>query len=136
MSYAGDVQNERTPRPGMSGEGVLVLGPEVDIVGSVYVDGIVRLEGSIEGEIRCTALDVTREAEVRGRIVAEAVTVYGTVSAGEIYANVLVLKPGCSVEAEIYHEHLQLEAGSYFDGKSRRVTDPVGMAPDWAPARS
>jgi len=42
---------------------------------------------------------------------------------------VLILKPGCSVEAEIYHEHLQLDQGSYFDGKSRRVTDPTALAP-------
>jgi cytoskeletal protein CcmA (bactofilin family) len=109
---------------------VLVFGPEVDIIGSVYVDGAVRLEGSIAGEIRCTALNLADTAAVRGRVVAETVTVYGTVAAGEIYANVLVLKPGCSVEAEIYHQHLQLDAGSYFDGKSRRVNDPIGMAPD------
>jgi cytoskeletal protein CcmA (bactofilin family) len=128
-----DVQSVEARRPlreRKTNSNVLVFGPEVDIIGSVYVDGMVRLEGSIDGEIRCTSLDVSGKAAVRGRVVAESVTVYGTVAAGEIYATTLVLKPGCSVEAEIYHEHLQLEAGSYFDGKSRRVSDPVGMAPD------
>jgi cytoskeletal protein CcmA (bactofilin family) len=130
MSLVHVSEAGRPIRDRRTGGGVLVFGPEVDIIGSVYVDGRVRLEGSIDGEIRCTALDVSGQAAVRGRVVAETVTVYGTVAAGEIYATTLVLKPGCSVEAEIYHEHLQLEAGSYFDGKSRRVNDPVGMAPD------
>ena len=111
------------------GVALLLLGPEVDVVGSIYIDGNVRLEGSIDGEIRCTELDVGSHARVRGRIVAERVTVYGTVAEGSIYANVLILRPGCTVEAEIYHEHLQLENGSYFDGKSRQVTDPTALAP-------
>ena len=108
---------------------VIVLGAEFDVVGSIYIDARVRLEGTIDGEIRCTELDLTKVGHVRGRIVAERVTIYGTVVDGSIYANVLILRPGCSVEAEIYHRHLQLEPDSYFDGKSRRVDDPTGMAP-------
>jgi len=112
-----------------TGAGSLVLGPEFDIAGSACIDARVRLEGLIDGEIRCTELEVAPQGRVRGRIVAERVTIYGTVVDGAIYANVLILKPGCNVEAEIYYEHLQLDQGSYFDGKSRRVDDPTGLAP-------
>ena len=119
----------------LAADRLIVIGTEFDVSGSIYIDARVRLEGTVEGEIRCTTLDVTREATVRGRIVAENVTIYGTVSAASIYANVLILKPGCSVEGEIYHEHLQLEPGSYFDGKSRRVSNPTALAPLWGEAR-
>jgi len=120
----------RTAAPAVaSGDKSLVLVAEIDIAGSVYIDARVRLEGVVDGEIRCTELEITAQAQVRGRIVAERVTIYGAVTEGSIYANVLILKPGCSVEAEIYHEHLQLDQGSYFDGKSRRVTDPTALAP-------
>jgi len=108
----------------------LLLGSEVDVAGSIYIDARVRLEGTIDGEIRCTELEIARQGRVRGGIVAERVVIYGTVAEGSIYANVLVLKPGCSVEAEIFHEHLQLDQGSYFDGKSRRVNDPTALVPD------
>jgi len=118
----------QTAKKSSSG-GVVVLGPEVDIAGSVYIDAAVRLEGAIDGEIRCTELELTRIGRVRGTIVAERVTVFGEVTNGAIYANELALRPGCRVEAEIYHEHLQLDAGSYFDGKSRRVEDPTALAP-------
>ena len=110
--------------------GPLLLGSEVDIAGSVYIDAAVLLDGVIDGEIRCTELELAVNGRVRGRIVAERVTIYGVVSEGAIYASVLNLRPGCQVEAEIYHEHLQLDQGSYFDGKSRRVTDPTSLAPN------
>ena len=135
MSDAATLNSADGPRPAASGmaDRVFVLTPEFDVVGSICIDGRVRLECVIDGEIRCSSLDVTRDAQVRGQIVAETVTVYGVVSEASIYARVLVLKPGCSVEGEIYHEHLQLEPGSYFDGKSRRVDDPLSMAPNWNP---
>ena len=114
--------------PGLEGR-TLVLVAEIDIAGSVYIDAQVRLEGTVDGEIRCTGLEIDKRARVRGRIVAERVVIYGTVVEGSIYADVLILKAGCSVEAEIYHEHLQLDQGSYFDGKSRRVSDPTALAP-------
>lgn len=125
---AGLTSQVTTPHSDPAGNS-LVLVAEIDIAGSVYIDARVRLEGVVDGEIRCTELEITPQARVRGRIVAERVTIYGAVSEGSIYANVLILKPGCSVEAEIYHEHLQLDQGSYFDGKSRRVTDPTALAP-------
>ena len=118
------------PKDPPTPRGLTVIGSHIDVVGSIYIDAHVRLEGTIAGEIRCTELDVGRQAHVRGRIVAERVTVHGTVVAGSIYANVLILRPGCKVEAEIFHRHLQLEPGSYFDGKSRRVDDPTSLAPD------
>ena len=105
------------------------IGTEFDVLGSIYIDAHVRLDGTIDGEIRCQELEVSKIGRIRGIIVAERVTVYGTVADGRIYASVLILRPGCSVEAEIYHEHLQLEQGSYFDGKSRRVSDPASLAP-------
>jgi hypothetical protein len=34
------------------------------------------------------------------------------------------------VEGQIYHNALVLENGCYFEGSSRRHSNPVGMAPD------
>ena len=137
MGMSGGVASDKSVRAGTAptADNLIVITPEFDVIGSICIDARVRLEAIIDGEIRCTALEVTREAQVRGRIVAETVTIYGTVTAGSIYANVLVLKPGCSVEAEIFHEHLQLETGSYFDGKSRRVSNPTSLAPQWGDKR-
>jgi cytoskeletal protein CcmA (bactofilin family) len=53
--------------------------------------------------------------------------VLGEVS-GEIFANNLTLKSASSVAADIFHKHLSLEDGCYFEGKSRRHADPLQLA--------
>jgi cytoskeletal protein CcmA (bactofilin family) len=108
---------------------VTVIGSEIDVVGSIFVDNHVCLEGSVDGEIRCTTLDVTKDAHVVGVVVAEHVIVHGAVN-GRIYAYRLQLPAGCRVEGEIYYAHLELESGAYFEGKSRRVPDPIKLAPE------
>ncbi len=62
-----------------------------------------------------------------GAVVADAVTVLGEVT-GEIFANHLTLKKASSVAANIFHKHLSLEDGCYFEGKSRRHADPLQLA--------
>lgn len=117
------------PGEGPNGQPLLVLGAEIDIKGSVYIDAAVHLEATIDGELRCSELTIPAHVKARGTMVAERVVVYGTVH-GAIYADEIVLHPGCKVEGEIYHKRLMLEAGAYFEGKSRRVDDPIGLLPD------
>ena len=105
----------------------LSIGSDVTIVGSIQFDGPIEIEGTVQGDIRCAAVSVSRYGTVMGTIVADDVTVEGGVN-GSIYANKLVLKPDCDVEGEIYHRELSLEQGSYFDGKSRPHKDPLSLA--------
>jgi len=108
--------------------GQLVIHRGVSIVGAVTLQGQVFIEGSIEGEVRCTGLRIAERGEVGGLIVADKVVVLGEVS-GSIYAREIVLAAGCAVEGEIYHHKLILEEGCFFEGQSRRYGDPLKIAP-------
>jgi cytoskeletal protein CcmA (bactofilin family) len=103
---------------------MLVLNRRVTIVGSIAFDGEVVLGGHIEGEVRCKSLEIAERGSVDGDIVAERVVVLGEV-AGTIHANEIVLKTACTVSGEIYHRHLVLEDGCFFEGQSRRDNDPL-----------
>jgi cytoskeletal protein CcmA (bactofilin family) len=105
-----------------------IFGPNVTILGDVFVDGVVRVDGRITGNMRCQHLEISLGAIVDGVIVAEAVVVLGSVH-GQIYANHLTLRAGSAVNADLCHGTLVLEAGTYFEGKSRRHADPIGMVP-------
>jgi cytoskeletal protein CcmA (bactofilin family) len=109
-------------------KGGLVISRGASIVGSLSLQGQVLIEGSIDGEVRCTALQITERGAVDGLIVAEKVVVLGEFS-GSIYARELILGAGCAVEGHIYHQKLVLEKGCYFEGRSRRLSDPLLMAP-------
>jgi len=106
-----------------------VISRGVTIVGSLFYDGPIQVQGTVDGEVRCSALQIAEGGAVEGVIVAESIEVHGEAN-GSIYAKNLVLRAACAVEGEIYHHYLVLEDGCYFEGKSRRHTNPLGLAPD------
>jgi len=110
-------------------KGALVINRGVTIIGALSLDGPVLIEGTIDGEVRCSKLQITERGEVEGLIVADKVVVLGEFS-GAIYARELILGAGCNVEGQIYHHKLVLEAGCYFEGQSRRHGDPLKIAPE------
>lgn len=110
--------------------GVTVLGHDAFIVGGLRIAGAVHFSGRLMGEIHCQSIIVTSDAHAEGILVAERIEIAGTVQ-GEIYSNEVRLRSGCNIEAEMYHRELQLEAGAFFEGKSRRHANPLSLAPDF-----
>jgi cytoskeletal protein CcmA (bactofilin family) len=49
------------------------------IVGSVTAEGLVEVNGQIDGELHCTSLVIARGAQVKGTVAAERVVVDGKV---------------------------------------------------------
>jgi cytoskeletal protein CcmA (bactofilin family) len=111
-----------------SSKGTVVINRGVTIVGSLSLEGEVFIEGTVDGEVWCTGLEIDTRGIVDGLIVAERVVVLGEFR-GHIYANELVLRTGCAVEGQIFHNKLVLEQGCYFEGKSRRHNNPQQLAP-------
>jgi cytoskeletal protein CcmA (bactofilin family) len=96
------------------------------IEGSITYAGRIVLEGTILGDVRCESLVVTERGAVDGVISAETATIMGE-AAGAIYASHVALKAACAVTADIFHGKLSLEDGCYFEGKSRRVANPLTL---------
>lgn len=105
----------------------LTIPRQAVLEGSIRYAGNVVLEGTILGDVWCSNLLITERGAVDGAICADAATIMGEAS-GSIYANHVTLKTACSVTAEIFHKILSLENGCYFEGKSRRVANPLHLA--------
>jgi cytoskeletal protein CcmA (bactofilin family) len=97
-----------------------VIAKGLKIVGSVTAEGLVEVNGQIEGEMHCTSVIVSRDAFVCGTIAAERVIVDGTVE-GPIQGGEVVLKSQAHVVGDIHHQSLSIERGAYFDGRSQQV---------------
>lgn len=95
--------------------------------GTIRYEGAVVLEGTVLGEVYCTDVLITERGAVDGTICAHAATIMGEAS-GAIYAEQVTLKTACSVTADIFHKNLSLENGCFFEGKSRRVANPLTLA--------
>ena len=52
-------------------KGALVINRGVTIIGALSLDGQMLIEGTIDGEVRCSALQITERGEVEGLIVAD-----------------------------------------------------------------
>jgi cytoskeletal protein CcmA (bactofilin family) len=104
------------------------------IEGRVTAEGLVELNGQIEGELRGTSLIISRGALVKGAVSADQVVVDGTVE-GPIGGDV-ILKSRAHVIGDIHHRSLSIENGASFEGRSVQtgrvkgeVTQPDEAAP-------
>jgi cytoskeletal protein CcmA (bactofilin family) len=106
-----------------------VIAEGLKIVGSVTAEGLVEVNGQIDGELHCTSLIVSRKAHVTGAIAAERVLVDGKVE-GPIKGGEVILKSQAHVIGDIQHQSLAIEKGAYFEGRSVQVRGSNGSQPE------
>jgi cytoskeletal protein CcmA (bactofilin family) len=102
-----------------------VIAKGLKIVGIVTAEGLVEVNGQIEGELHCTSLVIARGAHVTGTVAAEHVVVDGKVE-GPIQGVEVFLKSQAHVVGDIHHQSLAIERGAYFDGRSIQVRGANG----------
>jgi len=106
-----------------SPQGKTVIGQGFKIMGSVTAEGVVQVNGQIEGDLSCTSLIVSPGAKIVGSVTAQQVEVNGTVE-GPIHGGDVVLKPKAHVVGDINHQSLTIGKGAYFEGRSAQTTSP------------
>jgi cytoskeletal protein CcmA (bactofilin family) len=105
--------------------GGTVIGNGLKIVGNVTAEGLVEVNGQIEGDVRCTSLIVSPKAQITGSITADRVVVNGRVE-GPIQGGEVVLKSQAHVVGDIRHQSLTIEKGAYFDGRAAQARTSNG----------
>jgi cytoskeletal protein CcmA (bactofilin family) len=111
-----------------------VIGPDLIIHGNLTSKGEVQVDGEVQGDIHGTYVVIGEKARITGGIVAEEIVVRGHV-AGSIRGKRVMLQSSSHVEGDVYHQALAIEQGAYFEGKSRRVEDPISgvQTPNFTP---
>jgi len=124
------------------------------IDGDIVVDGHVRLDGKLVGDLKGKTVMIGPKGELRGTVSADALIVEGAVF-GSIDAKSVVLKKSARVFGDVQHEVIEVDAGAEIEGqysrtsyeakstgkvKLDRATDGYGRfqkeAPPAAPGRS
>jgi cytoskeletal protein CcmA (bactofilin family) len=111
-----------------SRRGGTVIGNGLKIVGTVTAEGLVEVNGQVEGDLHCTSLIVSPTAQIVGSITAEQVVVDGKVE-GPIQGGDVVLKSKAHVVGDIHHQSLTIEKGAYFDGRATQAHGANGRQP-------
>lgn len=103
-----------------SGTNETVIAEGLKIEGKVAADGLVKVHGTILGDLHCTSLIISDKAQVTGTVVADTIVVDGTVE-GPIRGSDVTLKSQAHVTGDIHHTSLAIEKGARFDGRSKQV---------------
>ena len=111
-----------------SRRGRTVIGDGLKILGNVTADGLVEVNGQIEGNLHCNSLIVSPKAHIVGSITAERVVVNGKVE-GPIQGGEVVLKSQANVVGDIHHQSLTIEKGAYFDGRAKQRMEQTRANP-------
>jgi cytoskeletal protein CcmA (bactofilin family) len=110
--------NRNTESHGTTDE--TVIAGSLKIEGNVTAEGLVTVHGTIVGDLRCTALNVSEKARITGAIRADSIVINGTVE-GPVHGTDVVLKPHAHVIGDIHHTSLSIEKGARFDGRSKQA---------------
>lgn len=85
--------------------------------GNMESGGSMRIEGTIDGNIECgKRIVLGKQACIKGSVRAKQIEVCGIVE-GELNADSISLKAGCTVNGDIRCGQLASEQGAYFNGK-------------------
>jgi cytoskeletal protein CcmA (bactofilin family) len=106
-----------------------VIGSGLKIIGTVSAEGLVEVNGQIEGDVHCTSLVISSNAQVVGSVIAERVVVNGRVE-GPIQGGDVVLKSKAHVVGDIRHKSLTIEKGAYFEGRATQAQGANGSKPE------
>ena len=87
-----------------------------------------QVDGELQGDLHAASVVVGEQARITGGVIADEVIVRGTVM-GSVRGKTVALQSTSKVEGDVYHQSLSIEQGAYFEGKSRRMDDPLGGAP-------
>ena len=101
-----------------------VVGNDMVFIGDIQGDGIVRIDGKVEGNITSKqGIILGEKAEVNGSLESDNIIIFGYIK-GTIRTKELILRATGSVHGDIVSDFLQVEKGSKYDG-----TLKIGILP-------
>lgn len=97
-----------------------VIAADVNLLGNVISEGMLDVDGRIEGNVKCKAITIRKNGAIIGDVMADSVQVYGRVK-GLLKSKEVHLFSTAHVEGVIMHESLSIEDGAFVDGQFKRV---------------
>lgn len=101
----------------MADSNSVTLGPNDRLVGQLYVEGDLRLGGSVEGQVEATGdVDVAQEANVKASVVGHGVSISGKVDGAVTAKDKLVVSRSGSLTGNVKVARLVIQDGARFSG--------------------
>lgn len=100
------------PVPGIISEGTRIKG-------NITSNGILHIDGKVEGDINCDELIIGIKGNVLGTVTANNLMLYGTLQ-GMASVNELFIAKTAKLMGDAAHNTIAVEPGAYIDGRCLR----------------
>lgn len=104
-----------------------IIASDVEIIGNLAAKVDIHIDGSVQGDIACSAIVQGSDSKIIGKIIAESARLAGTVD-GSIEARDLIIEASAHISGDIQYETLTIEQGSKVEGKMKHKSG--GAAPN------
>ena len=95
----------------------LMIGEGVIITGTIKANSKVTIQGTVDGDIECNSITISKSGNVKGKIKTDSITVEGKTE-GEINAeDVLIIKSKGHVSGKVFYGEIQIEEGGKISGE-------------------
>lgn len=101
-----------------------IISENTRVKGDIISDGIVHIDGQIEGDISCDELVIGLKGQVNGSVTANNIQLYGVLN-GKVSAENLFIAKSAKLIGDATHNTIAIEPGAYIDGHCMRMGAPI-----------
>src|SRR5258708_7315214 len=119
VAKPAEQQRDREPmaNTGAPETSVVMLGPRDRLIGELYIEGNLRVSGTLEGQIEATGdVDVTEAATVKASVAGREVNVSGQVNGAVVASKKLVIGRSGSITGDVRVPRLVMQDGATLTG--------------------
>lgn len=113
-----------------SGSTFSVIGADVSIKGDINASADLHVDGTIEGDIKCSSIVQGETSRIMGGVEAQQARLAGHVM-GSIRVRELVILRTAQIEGDVHYDALTIEQGAQVEGRFAHST-PSAPAKDKA----
>lgn len=101
-----------------------IISENTKVNGDIFSDGIIHVDGNVEGDISCDELVIGVKGCVSGAITANNLQLYGALK-GKALVDKLFIAKSAKLVGDASHNTIAIEPGAYIDGHCIRQGGPI-----------
>ena len=94
------------------------------VKGDIISEGIIHIDGRVEGDITCDELVVGLKGAVSGSVNTKTLHLYGMLQ-GKASVDKLFIAKSAKLIGDVTHNSIAIEPGAYIDGHCMRAGAPI-----------
>lgn len=101
-----------------------IVSENTKIIGNIISDGIIHIDGHVEGDVSCDELIIGVKGAVCGSVTTSSLQLYGALK-GKAFVDNLFIAKSAKLIGDAVHNTIAIEPGAYIDGHCMRQGDPI-----------